>query len=57
MQLATVFNFVDDGLWYIYSPNLGLMKTSKENIKVLLNSGWQTRSQSIYDDLEESKTL
>lgn len=57
MQLATVFNFIDDGLWYIYSPNLGLMKTSKENIKALLNSGWQTRSQSIYDDLEESKTL
>ena len=57
MQLATVFNFVDDGLWYIYSPNLGLMKTSKENVKALLNSGWQTRSQSIYDDLEESKTL
>ena len=56
-ELATVFKFVDTDSWYLYTPNLGLFNSSKENIKSMLNSGWKSKSNSLFDDLENNKTL
>lgn len=57
MNLVTVFRFIDTDTWYIYSSNIGMIKSSKDNIKTLLNSGWNTRSNSLYEDLEERKLV
>lgn len=56
-ELATIYKFIDTDSWYLYTPNLGLFRTSKENIKSMLNSGWISKSNSLFDDLENKKTL
>lgn len=56
-ELATIYKFIDTDSWYLYTPNLGLFRTSKENIKSMLNSGWISKSNSLFDDLENNKTL
>lgn len=56
-ELATIYKFIDTDPWYLYTPNLGLFRTSKENIKSMLNSGWISKSNSLFDDLENKKTL
>lgn len=56
-ELATIYKFIDADSWYLYTPNLGLFRTSKENIKSMLNSGWISKSNSLFDDLENKKTL
>ena len=42
-----------DQVWYEYDKNKGLIKTSVEEIKKLLQSGWSTRSMSLEDILDE----
>lgn len=54
-ELATIYKFIDTDSWYLYTPNLGLFRTSKENIKSMLNSGWISKSNSLFDDLENKK--
>lgn len=56
-ELATIYKFIDTDSWYLYTPNLGLFRTSKENIKSMLNSGWISKSNLLFDDLENKKTL
>ncbi len=56
-ELATIYKFIDTDSWYLYTPNLGLFRTSKENIKSMLNSGWISKSNSLFEKLENKKTL
>ena len=47
----------EDEIWYLYSSKLGLIKTEKQNITKMLDSGWQTKSNSLEELLSESSTL
>ncbi len=44
----------EEEVWYLYSLSLGLIKTEKEKISQMLDSGWQTKSNSLDDELKES---
>ena len=44
----------EEEVWYLYSLSLGLIKTEKEKISQMLDSGWQTKSNSLDDELMES---
>ena len=37
--------------WYIYGNEVGLFETDEINISLLLNNGWETRSNSLLNDL------
>ena len=42
-------------LWYLYDEKLGLIKTNKETLNYMLNSGWETRSQTLKEELYHKK--
>lgn len=43
----------NDGFdWFIYTSNYGLVNISLENIKNLINNNWLTKSDSLYNELE-----
>lgn len=48
-------NFGDEA-WYLYDINSGLVRTTPENIFSMLNNGWNTKSVSLDDVLENSMT-
>ena len=46
----------DEQVWYLYDVNKGLVKTTPENIFGMLQNGWDTKSISLDEILENSMT-
>lgn len=58
MELLTCFKIIknDCSLWFLYDSKLGLIKTSEDNLKYMLNCGWETKSNTLLSELNlESK--
>ena len=56
-KILTCFNIDcnSEPLWYLYDEKLGLIKTNKETLNYMLNSGWETRSQTLKEELYHKK--
>lgn len=52
-----IFSKSDSYVYYIYDNDIGLIKTNKEEVLNLLDNGYTTKSNSLFDVLNSGKTL
>jgi len=55
LEMITCFQINNDK-WYIYSNKLGLVSTSLDNINNMIKHGWGTKSNTLTELLDNSRT-
>ncbi len=58
-NMITFFEIIngEEKYWYLYGKDIGFVKSSSDVITSLLNTGWQTRSETLLDEIEDNYTL
>ena len=58
-KMITLFEVLDgnERYWYLYGTGLGFIKSSTEAILSMINNGWETRSNSLLDEIDANYSL